>query len=402
MKDKRCILAFALIAILAISTLIHWLYGSSVAVDLFYHSWWFVLLWIVLIGVFASTFIRHKNITKAILILHASVIFILLGALITFFEGEKGTLHLRSGIHTTYFIDDKSSDCYRLPFEIQLNRFAVERNPETHHPIDYVSRVTILDQQKQIRETIAVNHPLSYGGYRFIQGSYDEDQQGVTLMVNHDPWGMWLVYGGYLLFMIGGVWWLISRKERFRVLNRSLNGSSRRVLKGIFLLTVLLLPLGVMIIMELKRESMPPVLLSGWLKPHVWSITAAYALFFGLSLISILVEIWHRKGYDAKVETLTILSKMMLYPAIILLGVGICLGSVWANESWGTYWSWDPKEVWALITLLVYAVAAHHSTHPGLQHPIRFHRYLLFAFLSVILTYWGVNCCLGGMHSYIQ
>ncbi|MBP1638696.1 MAG: ABC-type transport system involved in cytochrome c biosis, permease component [Bacteroidetes bacterium] len=400
MGNKTGMLPLSVSAILAIATLVYRLYGSSVAVDRIYLSWWFLLVWIVFIGVSAFVFIRHKNLTKPVLLLHSSVLFILLGALVTRSVGENGSLHVRIGMPAVCFLDNQSSDCYNLPFSMRLDAFAVVSNRLNRHPTDYVSRITILDRQQQIRKTISVNRPLSYRGYRFLQGGYDEDRQGVMLLVNHDPWGIWLVYGGYLLFLIGGVWWLVARGERFRVLSRSLSDSSRRVLRRIFVVTVLLLPLAVMVRMELHRASMPPVLLSGWLRPHVWTITAAYALFFGLLLLSLLVEVCYHKGQDQRVKTLTIMSKVMLCPAIILLGIGICLGSVWANDSWGSYWSWDPKEVWALITLLVYTVAAHADTIPWLHCPIRFHRYLLFAFLSVLLTYWGVNCYLGGMHSY--
>ena len=73
---------------------------------------------------------------------------------------------------------------------------------------------------------------------------------------------------------------------------------------------------------------------------------------------------------------------------------GIFIGAIWANVSWGTYWSWDPKETWALITLMVYAVPAHRNIH------INRHVYMTLAFLSILITYFGVNFFLGGMHSY--
>ena len=90
----------------------------------------------------------------------------------------------------------------------------------------------------------------------------------------------------------------------------------------------------------------------------------------------------------------------MLYPAVFLLAGGIFLGAVWANVSWGKYWSWDPKEVWALITLLVYAVPLHRTTFLAPHRPVAYHLYMLIAFFSVLMTYFGVNYFLGGMHSY--
>ena len=94
------------------------------------------------------------------------------------------------------------------------------------------------------------------------------------------------------------------------------------------------------------------------------------------------------------------LSRIFLYPAIFTLGIGIFLGAVWANVSWGNYWSWDPKETWALITFMIYAVALHTQSLPSLQKPRNYHLLMTLAFLSIVMTYFGVNYFLSGMHSY--
>ncbi|MCI5757820.1 MAG: cytochrome c biogenesis protein CcsA, partial [Bacteroidales bacterium] len=86
--------------------------------------------------------------------------------------------------------------------------------------------------------------------------------------------------------------------------------------------------------------------------------------------------------------------------AVACLAAGIFIGAVWANVSWGTYWSWDPKETWALITMMVYAVPLHRSPLTDNNHPKRYHAYVLLAFLTVIITYFGVNYLMPGMHSY--
>lgn len=90
----------------------------------------------------------------------------------------------------------------------------------------------------------------------------------------------------------------------------------------------------------------------------------------------------------------------MLTPAVFLLAAGIFIGAVWANQSWGRYWGWDPKEVWALITMLIYALALHSASLPFFRRERNFHLFLALAFLSVLITYFGVNFFLGGMHSY--
>ena len=91
---------------------------------------------------------------------------------------------------------------------------------------------------------------------------------------------------------------------------------------------------------------------------------------------------------------------MILYPAVFLLTAGIFIGAVWANVSWGRYWGWDPKETWALITLLVYAAALHTDSLPALRRPMAFHWFTIIAFLSVLITYFGANFIMAGLHSY--
>lgn len=103
---------------------------------------------------------------------------------------------------------------------------------------------------------------------------------------------------------------------------------------------------------------------------------------------------------DNRIEQLTLVSRLLLYPATFFLGAGIFLGAVWANVSWGRYWAWDPKEVWALITFLVYGVAFHSQSLRIFRKPLFFHIYMILAFLTVLMTYFGVNYVLGGMHSY--
>lgn len=101
-----------------------------------------------------------------------------------------------------------------------------------------------------------------------------------------------------------------------------------------------------------------------------------------------------------RMASLQLLSRLFLYPALTTLGIGIFVGAIWANVSWGQYWGWDPKEVWALITFMVYAIAVHTQSLPALSRPLRYHIFMTLAFLTVLMTYFGVNYVLGGMHSY--
>ncbi len=145
-----------------------------------------------------------------------------------------------------------------------------------------------------------------------------------------------------------------------------------------------------------------PVLLSPLLSLHVTVIMMAYALLFFIMLngISAVLVRLSQPNNIAYLERLQNISMIMLYPAVTLLMAGIVIGAVWANISWGNYWSWDPKEVWALITLLIYAAPLHVSVWESFRKPMFFHIYCILAFLSVVITYFGVNFLLGGMHSY--
>ena len=146
-----------------------------------------------------------------------------------------------------------------------------------------------------------------------------------------------------------------------------------------------------------------PVLQSPLLSVHVMTVMCAYALFALQLLLGIYALLGHRFSLFTihfSLERATALSQLLLYPAVFLLTIGIFLGAVWANVSWGNYWSWDPKETWALITLMVYAVPFHSTSIPMFRRPHVYHLYMVCAFLSVVITYFGVNYLLGGMHSY--
>ncbi len=138
-----------------------------------------------------------------------------------------------------------------------------------------------------------------------------------------------------------------------------------------------------------------PVLNSPLLSIHVSIIMMAYALLsmtFACGVTGLLLK--------KHTDYLHVLSQIFLYPALAALAIGIFTGAVWANISWGTYWSWDPKEVWALITLMVYAVAVHSSSLRWMRSARHYHLYMVAAFLTLLMTYFGVNYFLGGMHSY--
>ncbi len=145
------------------------------------------------------------------------------------------------------------------------------------------------------------------------------------------------------------------------------------------------LPLGtmatLMVAMLIERNPqitpLMPVLNSPWLSAHVTCVTLSYTL--------LIISLFRRS---------------MLRIAVSLLAVGIFLGAVWANVSWGSYWSWDPKEAWALVTLLIYSIPLHSESLPWFRSERNYRLYSVVALATLLMTYFGVNYLLGGMHSY--
>ena len=170
---------------------------------------------------------------------------------------------------------------------------------------------------------------------------------------------------------------------------------------------------GLVLLVSIMGASNPqitqlqPVLISPLLSIHVSLIMISYTLFgfIAFNAIAAFLSLIFGKqkngeSINNRVEQLSIFSRILLYPAVFLLAGGIFVGAVWAEVSWGTYWSWDPKETWALITMLIYTLPLHEGSLSIFRRPFFFHAYCLIAFLSVLMTYFGVNYILGGMHSY--
>ena len=145
-----------------------------------------------------------------------------------------------------------------------------------------------------------------------------------------------------------------------------------------------------------------PVLNSPLLSVHVSIIIMGFAMLsftFISGLTAILLHLVSRTAQPKMVQ-LQQLSLVFLYPALAALGIGIFIGAIWTNVSWGEYWGWDPKEVWALITFMIYAIPLHARSVAQLRRPTAFHLFMTLAFMTLVMTYFGVNYFLGGMHSY--
>ena len=157
--------------------------------------------------------------------------------------------------------------------------------------------------------------------------------------------------------------------------------------------------------MDPQINPLVPVLKSPWLMFHVAILMAAYGLFgvsFLIGLVNLLLMALRRKDMNKSLHELSVINEISMNLGLILMTIGTFMGAVWANESWGRYWGWDPKETWALITMIVYVMVTHLHLLRKWYNLWLFNLCSVLAFASVLMTYFGVNYFLSGMHSYGQ
>lgn len=393
----------------------------------------------------------HKK--PAVFLLHISFLIILAGALTTHLWGIQGAVHMREGETAERFISRDGTQ-HVLPFSIKLESFEAIPYPDTYIPKDFISHV----EANEKKADISMNNILKVGGYRFYQSGYDHDGMGSTLAVNHDPWGIGITYTGYGLLFLSLFLFFFADGTRFKtVLHRARggngsNGGRISLVLGIFMgivalaLTVILgirwykgghvpmasgyelmlfiawlasclaaipwkhagvlRPAGMLVtgfalvaaMMSGKgQEAGPlvPVLSSPLLPIHVGCMIISYTLL-AIAAVTGLIGIVRKKSSQKMADN----ALLMVYPGLFLLTAGTFIGAIWANVSWGNYWSWDPKETWALVTMLVYSFGIHSGSCNFLRKPAVFNWFCVIAFICVLFTYFGVNYFLGGMHSY--
>ncbi len=401
MKQLRhitSVLVITLIAVLAAGTIVEKLHGSDFARIHVYGAWWFVALWALVALLIVYMAVKGKMWKQlAVGTLHLSILFILLGALLTMLTGQHGRMKLEPNRPNSHFFINEHGEITKeaLPFSLTLDRFEIETYPNSSKPKDYVSYLRLSDGQTQKDVVISMNNILKHKHYRFYQSDYD-DKGNSILDVARDPWGIGVTYTGYALLFLSLVALVARPSLRGGTTKQSISRQSSRVIT-ISWLSVLVVLLVVLYIRMLTHPLLP-VLRSPFFSLHISTIVTAYALLLGILVVGVIALI--RPKNLARMERLKSLSMAMLYPAVALLAIGIFIGAIWANVSWGNYWSWDPKEVWALITLLIYAAPLHEKLWKSFQKPLFFHIYGILAFLSVAFTYFGVNLLLGGVHAY--
>lgn len=161
--------------------------------------------------------------------------------------------------------------------------------------------------------------------------------------------------------------------------------------------------------MDPSIGNLQPVLNSYWLMIHVAVIVGSYGPFtlgMILGLVTLLLMLLsNKKNKDRmwlNIKELTVVNEMALTVGLAMLAIGNFLGGMWANESWGRYWGWDPKETWALISIMIYAFVIHMRLIPGLRGRFTYNVASIYAYASILMTYFGVNFYLAGLHSYAR
>jgi cytochrome c-type biogenesis protein CcsB len=233
---------------------------------------------------------------------------------------------------------------------------------------------------------------------------------------------VWLIIAGFILHTIGlGIRWYVAGHAPWSngyetmiyiawgtVLSGILfSRKSKITLATTAILASVTLMVANLSWLDPQVTNLVPVLKSYWLVIHVAIITASYS-FLGVGALLgflnlVLISLQNKNNYEKLKHTiaeLTNINEMNLIIGVFLVTIGTFLGAVWANESWGRYWGWDPKETWALVTVLVYSFIIHMRLIPGMNGVYGFNFAALIGFSSVLMTYFGVNYYLSGMHSY--
>ena len=371
---------------IAAATVIENHFGTDYAHQHVYGAWWFIALW-GLLAVSGCYMMYRRKMWKqpAVFLLHISFLVILAGALTTHLTSRRGMVHLREGEAVCTYWAKNEQGAYvlteELPFYLALRDFEVQYDADGVTPSDYVSHVLISTREGKEETTISMNNIGRAEGFRIYQTSFDDDEQGSVFTISYDPWGTAITYAGYLMLAISMIWVSIKNRRKLSTINSQLTTDSQPSTLNSQLPTILLAFCGTVMasymVIAICRSPLVPVLRSPFLFVHVGTIMLSYILL-----------------------VVSIIKRSVLRPAVFLLATGIFLGALWANVSWGTYWSWDPKESWALITLLVYSVPLHSKSLPWLNSIRNYRIYSVLAFACLLMTYFGVNFLLGGMHSY--
>lgn len=447
-----------LMLVLIVATLLEKLYGTSFAIGNIYHSAWFIAIW-SLLTVSAMVYTLRVSKRLTLISLHASFAIILVGAFVSFMTSRHGSIVIAKESVPASMFTTPDGILEKLPFSLQLADIDTIYPKGDGQHRDYVARLTVNDKKESNTRTISLNNPLKIKGFSLCIKGVTEGN--LSLLVAHDTIGLHISYAGYLMMFVSFIMLFLDKRSGFRKILQQLkenkaitskrrisifkaenilfiatsvficmrwlrtevfpatNGAESMILlawattllaiafrrKGVLTHVIpLLSALSCIAVLTAfasglgKNNEIQPILRSPLLSIHVTAIIIAYALLLCTAINAVIALAGNNKE---RAQTMALFGRTLLYPATMLLATGIFIGAVWANISWGRYWGWDPKEVWALITLLCCSFAFHTRSLPFMAKPLFFHIYCIAVFVIMLFTYLGVNYLLGGMHSYM-
>lgn len=312
---------------------------------------------------------RKKQIP--VMLLHGGLFLVLAGGM--FGAGDKTdgqtVLHYGQPAHTAYRTDGER---IALPFDMQIDTFFVDYYPDGRSPKQYTTRFTLHTQEETLQMETSVNRPCRYRGYRFYQSSYDPVGNAYSVLkVVRDPW-LPVVWLGVAMLFIGACW-QIARQWR-----------GRWLLAAVVAVGVLF---TVVTMAKINFGTLVPALRSAWFVPHIGVYMLAYSALAIALGAGILIP-WR--------NTFPLMMRLVQTASCLLL-VGMLCGAVWAQQAWGDYWAWDPKECWAAATWML-TLAAIHIGQKDKGQRIKDKRLItivlllvLLAFAAMQMTWYGVN-----------
>lgn len=451
----------AITVVLVAATFVEKYYGSEAVKEYIYHSPLFIALW-ALLAVSGIAYLLLSTKRAATVALHISLATVLLGAFVSFLTSERGSIELHRGAVPASMFTTNTAELKKLPFRMTLvdvDTCYSNNDIETYRALIAVDDKVMCDTME-----ISLNSPLKKEGYSLCIKSVSGELLSLTvshdpygLPICYTGYLMTFFSFLALFFDRKSLWWnllkkLGKREERKKkeyttskirrsaaiVIALTILGIIRWYDTGLFpvtngkecLLFFIWLSLLLAIIATYRKElkpiaatffalsgiallalplvweseggSIPPILRTPLLGIHVTTIIIAYVLL-GCTAINAIAALFlgYARNKKDRMEKMAHIGRVLLYPSTLLLVTGIFVGAVWANISWGRYWGWDPKEVWALITLLVCSLTFHTRSIPAMGKSSNFHIFCIVLFLSMLFTFFGVNYFFGGLHSYM-
>ena len=270
-----------------------------------------------------------------------------------------------------------------MPFAIELKEFIMETYDDGK-PRRYASDI-IISQISNIVATVEVNKPVEVDGWKIYQYGYDTQMGAMSqysiLELISDPWlplvytGIYMMLAGALLMMLRAIPWRQSVQQARKHPKAAVLLCA--VIAACFFCVHHFMPI-------LHSDTLVPALQSPWFKPHIIAYMLAYTLMASAAVIALYLIV---KGQEPKAKSQ---EQIIVYVGLSLITIGMLFGALWAKEAWGHYWSWDPKETWALITWFAYLVYVHYRQIPTHKPKLALW-VLLISFVLLQMCWWGIN-----------